>query len=88
MALSLDLIIIKNYKIMAFVGFEPESVWIVYVLLDPVYPYANIVLLYPQKEELMKVLWNIRFAKTKIYSRSAESSKGFSSWSHYYSALE
>ena len=43
MALSLDLIIIKNHKIMTLVGFEPGSVWIVYVLLDPVYPYANMV---------------------------------------------
>ena len=88
MALSLDLIIIKNYKIMTPVGFEPGSVWIVYVLPDPVCPYANIVSLYPQKEELMEVFWNIGFVKTKIYSRSTESSKGFLSWNHYYSALE
>ena len=45
MALSLDLIIIKNHKIMNLVGFEPGSVWIVYVLPDPVCPYANIVTL-------------------------------------------
>ena len=64
---------------MAPVGFKPGSVWIVYVLPDPVCLYINIVSLYPQKEELIKVLWNIRFAKIKIYSRSAESSKGFSS---------
>ena len=64
MALSLDLIIIKNYKIMTPVGFEPGSVWIVYVLPDPVCPYVNIVSLYPQKEELMEVLWNIGFVKT------------------------
>ena len=43
MALSLDLIIINNHKIMVPVGFEPGSVWVVYVLPDPVYPYANIV---------------------------------------------
>ena len=43
MALSLDLIIINNHKIMTPVGFEPGSVWIVYVLLGPVCPYANIV---------------------------------------------
>ena len=53
MALRLDLIKIKNYKIMAPVGFEPGSVWIAYVLSDPVCPFANIVSLYPQKEELM-----------------------------------
>ena len=73
---------------MAPVGFEPGSVWIVYALTDPVCPYANTVSLYLQKEELTDVLWNILFAKTKIYFRSAESSKGFPSWSHYYSALE
>ena len=56
MALSLDLIIIKNYKIVAPVGFEPGSVWIVYVLPDAVCPYANIVSLYSQKEELMEIL--------------------------------
>ena len=70
------------------IGFEPGSVWIVYVLPDPVCPYTSIVSLYPKKEELMKVLWNNCFAKTKIYSRSSESSKGFPSWSHYYSVLE
>ena len=73
---------------MAPIGFEPVSVWIVYVLLDPVSPYANIVSLYPQKEELTKVLWNVHFTKTKILSRSAENSKGFPSWSHYYSAVK
>ena len=88
MALSLDLIIIKSYKIMAPIGFEPGSVWIVYVLLDPVCPYANIVSLYPQKDELMKVLWNVHFTKTKIFSRSTENSKRFLSWSHYYSAVK
>ena len=88
MVLSLDLIIIKNYKIMAPVGFEPGSVCIVYVLPDIVCQYANIVSLYSQKVELMEVLWNIHFAKTKIYSRSTEGSNGFSSWSHYYSTME
>ena len=43
MALSLDLIIINNHKIITPVGFEPGSVWIVYILPDPVCPYANIV---------------------------------------------
>ena len=50
---------------MAPVGFEPGGVWIVYVLPDPVCPYANIVSLYSQKEELMKVLWKCSFYEDK-----------------------
>ena len=41
MALSLDLIIIKNYKTMTPLDFEPGSAFIMYVLLDPVWPYVN-----------------------------------------------
>ena len=41
MVLSLDLIIIRNYKTMDLLGFEPESAFIVYVLQDPVWTYAN-----------------------------------------------
>ena len=40
MALRLDLIIIRNYKIMAPHGFETGSAFIVYVLPDPVWPQA------------------------------------------------
>ena len=78
MALSSDLIIIKNYKIMAPVGFEPGSVWIVYVLPDPVCLYANIVSLYPQKEKIKESPLKYSFCEDKNLFQICKKLQGIS----------
>ena len=88
MALSLDLIIITNYKTMAPFGFEPGSASIVYVLPDPVYVYANFYVSICMFDFLFIFEFIICFMKTKIILYRVENSKGFLVYIDYFSFLE